>query len=105
VEPLIAALKNQDQRVRATAAKVLGEIRDVRAVEPLVAALTDSDRLVRWAAADALGELKDTRAVEPLMAALTDEDWLRNVVEKALKKIRDAQGSIKTPLSSPAKTR
>lgn len=39
VEPLIAALKDADDDVPKHAAKVLGEIKDRRAVEPLIAAL------------------------------------------------------------------
>ena len=85
VEPLIAALKDEDSDVRAAAAYALGEIKDPRAVEPLIAALKDGDSDVRKAAAKALGEIKDPRAVEPLIAALKDAKWrVREAAAEAL---------------------
>jgi len=74
VEPLIAALKDEDFLVRGAAAQALGEIGDLRAVEPLAAALKDEEH-TRSCAADALWRL-GTPAVEPLIAALKDEDFL-----------------------------
>jgi HEAT repeat protein len=57
VEPLIAALKDEDVNVRWPAARALGEIKDPRAVEPLIAALKDEELHVRWPAAEALVSL------------------------------------------------
>jgi HEAT repeat protein len=74
VEPLIAALRDQDQYVREAAARALGRLDDSRAVEPLVAVLRDNYSSVRKAAAWALGMLGDLRAVEPLLTALQDPD-------------------------------
>ena len=108
VEPLIAALKDENVVVRGVAAGSLGEFNDPRAVEPLIAALkdeytrehaalslgkiTDAPAVlitalkdpnpdVRRGVATALGEIKDTRVVEPLIAALKDPspDVRRNV--------------------------
>src|SRR5271157_1077577 len=57
VEPLIRALKyRKDSNVRINVARVLGKIKDPRAVEPLIAALKDTDGTVRSQAALALGE-------------------------------------------------
>jgi HEAT repeat protein len=105
VEPLIAALGDENLNVRIDAAKALGKIGDPRAVEPLIAALGDEnlnvridaaealskigvpavahlivalgneDQRVRSGAAKALGKIGDPRAVEPLIAALEDEDF------------------------------
>ena len=75
VEPLIAALKDDNPDVRAMAAKTLGDIKNPRAVEPLISVLKDEDRDVRKNAVKALRWIKDPRAVEPLIAALKDEDW------------------------------
>ena len=72
IEPLIAALEDSNWQVRQTAVEALGKIGDARAVEPLVAALTDSDGNVRQAAAEVLGKIGDARAIEPLVAALKD---------------------------------
>jgi hypothetical protein len=75
VEPLIAALKDSDDKVRRSAAEALGKIGDSCAVEPLIAALKDSDYEVRWQAREALGKMGDPRAVEPLVVALKDSDY------------------------------
>ena len=78
VEPLIAALGDQNEVVRRGGAMALGKISDrwqiPPAVEPLIVALGDEDKWVRRWAAVALGEIGDTRAVEPLIVALGDED-------------------------------
>lgn len=70
VEPLIAALQDEDVELRRAAAQALGEIGDSRAVEPLIAALRDKDIELRRVAARALGEIEDAQAVEPLLATL-----------------------------------
>ena len=57
-----------------SAADMLGQLGDVRAVEPLIACLKDQDKDIRAIAADALGELEDARAVEPLIACLKDQN-------------------------------
>ena len=54
VEPLIAALKDENSDVRQAAAKALGKIGDPRAVEPLIDALQDKEWFVRRTAAEAL---------------------------------------------------
>jgi HEAT repeat protein len=90
VEPLLAAMKHQDWRVREEVAKALGEIGDGRAAEPLGAALKDGDHMVRLAAVEALGQLGDPRAVQPLVAALKDEvKIVQHAAAKALGKIDD----------------
>jgi len=64
---LIEDLKSAEWKVRESAARALGFMKDPRAVEPLIAALKDEKWQVQRAAARALGELKDPRAVEPLI--------------------------------------
>ncbi len=56
VEPLIAALKDEDEYVRRHAAEALGETNDPRAAEPLIAALEDNylNLHIRIKAAEAL---------------------------------------------------
>ncbi|HXF06632.1 MAG TPA: HEAT repeat domain-containing protein [Blastocatellia bacterium] len=66
-EPLIEALKDEDQDVCQAAAEALVGM-GAAAVEPLIAALEDGR--VRWAAVEALGRIGDARAVEPLIKAL-----------------------------------
>ena len=74
IEPLIAASKDADIRIRAAAVLGLCKIKDPRAVESLIAALKDTGLEVRRAAASALGEIRDPRAVEPLIEALKGPD-------------------------------
>jgi len=76
VEPLINALKDESLLVREGAAIALGKIGDSRAVEPLINALKDENGYVREKAAQALGKIGDSRAVEPLINALKDESLL-----------------------------
>lgn len=93
VEPLIAALKNERDKVRQSAAKALGRIGDPRAVEPLIAALQDDHGHVRELSARALGSIGDPRAVEALIAVLQGKDYeyVREAAAEALGKIGDAR--------------
>ena len=61
IEPLLAALADQDGDVRWDVIQALGEIGDPWAVEALTTALGDSDEGVRRAAREAL----DTRSGAP----------------------------------------
>jgi HEAT repeat protein len=81
VEPLTAALNNENPSVRRNAAWAIGEIRGshgtnrTAAVEPLIATLSDVDSWVRVAAAFSLGEIRPGEATESLIAALGDAEW------------------------------
>lgn len=88
VEPLIAALKEDDSSTRCLAADALGSIGDRRALEPLIAALKDNDPWVRSGSTDALGKLGDKRAVEPLVILLKEDiAKIRSDAANALKKL------------------
>ncbi|MEX2649549.1 MAG: HEAT repeat domain-containing protein [Alphaproteobacteria bacterium] len=73
-EALAAALIDGDARLRPTAARVLGDLGDAKAVPALLDALTDGDGQVRWQAAWSLGRVGDDGAIEPLIEALGDRD-------------------------------
>ncbi|MBI2345560.1 MAG: HEAT repeat domain-containing protein [Deltaproteobacteria bacterium] len=76
VPPLIAALVEQDPRIRGVAAAVLGNTGDRRAVSPLLATLRDAEWEVREAAANALGNIAgrvDT-AVLSRLKTMAEED-------------------------------
>jgi HEAT repeat protein len=76
LDDLIESLKgSQYYRVRAEVARVLGELKDRRAVEPLIGALTDPVAMTRASAAAALGHIGDPRAIEQLLALLEDDQW------------------------------
>src|SRR6185503_1893875 len=74
VEPVIAALKDQEGDVRASAANALGQLGDKRAVEPLILMLNDEVSFVRAAAARVLGQLGDAKSVDPLTTSLKDSN-------------------------------
>jgi HEAT repeat protein len=85
VEPLIAALKDQDAQVRVAAVAALGRQRDARAAESLAALLRRGVFELREAAAEALGQTGDARAVPPLLGALRDpEHSVRRIAAGAL---------------------
>jgi len=92
VEPLIVALKDNDDLVRSYAAEALGNIGDPRAVEPLINVLKDDNKWwVREKAAKALGEIGDA-AIDPLIVALKDNDiGVRENAAEALGEIGDAR--------------
>jgi HEAT repeat protein len=75
VGPLIEALADGVRQVRSNAARVLGDIGDVRAVGPLIAGLSDRNEGVRIAARDALVEI-GASAVQPLIEVLRgSREW------------------------------
>jgi HEAT repeat protein len=76
MEPLIAALRDKNEKLRKVASMALGYFRDARAVEPLVAALQDENAEVR---ANALNGLKNL--------AQDENEAVRQAAEEALGKI------------------
>jgi HEAT repeat protein len=62
--PVLNQLGSNNWRVRATAARGLGELEDARAVEPLELALVDSDSRVRQAASEALRRIGTPEALQ-----------------------------------------
>ena len=86
---VLNALKDKNPYVRATAAKVLGEIGDKTAVPALIKALKDENADVCTAAAKALEKIGKT-AVPALIKALKDENPdVRTAAAEALGKIGD----------------
>jgi len=90
VEPLIKALKDNDEVIRAETAAALGIIGDKRAVEPLVDSLKDKDLHVRQQAAKALGKLGSSLAAEPLARCLNDHS--REVRLEAVEALKSIAG-------------
>ena len=71
--------------VRENAARVLGYLKDPRAVEPLIAVMMAKDTSdVPQEAAYSLGWISDRRAVEALIAAMMDEDMPASVKFRAV---------------------
>lgn len=96
VDPLIAALRHPDSRIRYHAASALGglALRGIKAqtaVPSLIETLHDENHLARNFAARTLGDIDDQRAVEPLIQALQDEDMgVRGDAAGALGKLKSA---------------
>ena len=72
-DALLQALQEGGDELRKEAARVLGDIKDLRAVPFLVKALGDPDEKVRGRAANALEKIGEP-AVEALQAALSSDD-------------------------------
>ena len=89
VKHLIAALEDENARVREKVVKALGKIKDTKAVEPLISMLKDEDSDVRWSAIWALGEI-GSPSVEQLIAKLNcDDPSVKENVALALCMIKD----------------
>ena len=74
IEILLRMIASPDKKARKNAAKMLGGVRDRRAVDALIHALRDPKDDVRKEAAVSLGAAGDRRAVPALVAALNDGD-------------------------------
>jgi HEAT repeat protein len=105
VDPLIAAMNDEDSYTRWRAAWVIGKIRealaeaeDLGAVIPLTHALQDKNPEVRLSAAWALGEFYDQRAIAPLTALQNDEDsGVRRIAEEVLTRITEFEKFNQVP--------
>ncbi|MCW9707543.1 DUF7133 domain-containing protein [Fodinibius salsisoli] len=93
-DPLVSLLEDNDPRVRAQAAKVIGDVQYEPAAEQLVSLLEDEEARPRFFAAQALGELAYEPATEPIIKMLeanNDEDiYLRHAGTLALAQIGNA---------------
>ncbi len=74
IEPLIAALKDVDHRVRRSAAEALAQLAPVRAVTPLCETLRDRKEDVRRAAANALVQI-GAPALISVHFTMNDDEW------------------------------
>jgi HEAT repeat protein len=91
VELLIGELKSG--RFRESAARVLANSKDHRAVEALIETLKSGPQPLRKAAAESLSKIGDGKAVEPLTAALLNDDsWeVRQTAAEALCRLSEAR--------------
>jgi HEAT repeat protein len=89
---LLARLEDDNAELRDSAAWVLGQIGDQRAVEGLLARLEDDSPTVRASAAGALGRVGEGRAVAGLLACLEDDSAeVRAAAAWALEQIKSEQ--------------
>ncbi|HEU5261931.1 MAG TPA: HEAT repeat domain-containing protein [Gemmatimonadales bacterium] len=90
VAPLVAALGDEDRRVRAYAAWALEVTEDQRAAVPLREALRDSHWRVRAHAAYGIGTLADRQSTAELARLLLDARWhVRVAAAESLERIGD----------------
>ena len=76
VKTVMLLLKDEDARLRSSAARVLGNIKAGEAVDDLIKLLNDPDPDIRCDAATALGCIGDKSALLSLNQCLNDEDGL-----------------------------
>jgi HEAT repeat protein len=87
---LIKTLRDGIPKARFWAARILGEVRDPRAVRSLSDALLDPDAEVRSSAAWALGQIGDRQSASLVQPLLKDSVWyVRAHAAEALGKIGD----------------
>lgn len=91
VELLLAALEHKEAAVRRFAARLLGRIKDPRAIESLGMTLYDLHHEVGRAAAEALSQFGGDSLEVLAEAALHPEPGIRQNVVAALGKIQDAR--------------
>jgi zinc/manganese transport system permease protein len=92
---LLAALMDEHDQVRASAAENLGKLKDASVVPNLVAALQDPSAAVKEKAAQALGVIARREAAAPLTAALHNQDqdeWVNLREADALVRCGGADG-------------
>jgi HEAT repeat protein len=91
VGPLVAALRDDNGRVREKAANALIEIGGIGVTQAFIVALTDRNPYTREIAAGALGRIGDNCATKILVAALNDTNWtVRENAAEALGLIGDS---------------
>ena len=93
---LLSALKDQDSRVRAEAARTIalmaGPTGDSRLLDGLTGALRDPSTDVRIESTYALGRLRDARAIAPLTGLLSDRDARVSIAAaESLARMKDAR--------------
>ncbi len=87
---LLAALSDDDERVRASAAKAFLRLKTQVALPQLLNHLKDPSALVRAAAAQAISQIGDPAATQPLAEALHDSDpRVRKAAAHALAAVAD----------------
>ena len=88
VKALIAVLSDDNARLRAEAAHMLGRIKDRSAGVPIVGLLRDPDPQVREAAGEAIGHVSDATALAALVQLL-EEEAQRDRAAEVLGRLKD----------------
>ncbi len=88
VRCLLASLSDENPRLRAEAARMLGRIKDRTAGVPVVGLLKDPDPNVREAAAEAIGHVSDAASLATLVQLL-EEEAHRDTAAAVLGRLKD----------------
>jgi HEAT repeat protein len=92
VMPLIEYLKSDNKDEVKLASRILGDIKDKRAVEPLIGLLNKKDFNTRDYACESLGKIGDTTAFTHVSSCLKDSvEVVRKSAAVALGKMRDSR--------------
>ena len=105
VAPLVDLLGDGAAKVRAQAAKVIGEAGYEPAVEALLPLLDDSSERVQFHAALALSKLNDERALDPAVEMIAEkgsDPYLRHAGATVLAEVADA-GFLRSLADHPSK--
>jgi HEAT repeat protein len=90
VLPVIWKLDCEDKDVTKLAIRILGDLKDKRAVEPLVGLLNREDYNIRSHSCESLGKIEDTTAFEPVVSRMDDSvEVVRKSAAVALGRIKD----------------
>lgn len=94
-EAITAFLSDDDDEIRAQAAKILGDVAYESAAEAIVPLLQGDSERIRFFAAQALGKMEYAVAFDPIVAMLQsvdeDDDHLRHAGSLALARIADGE--------------
>jgi HEAT repeat protein len=85
---MLAAIRDEDENVSATAVEHLGKVGEISVVDALIEILDGGDLWVAYPAADALGRIGNQKAIPHLLSALKRKP-LREPVLKALGRFSD----------------
>lgn len=97
---LVDTLNHKKARIRAAAARALGERASGEAVRPLISALEDNDITVKGSVIEALGQLRNTRATPYLLELLKhNKRIIREKTATALGQIGDS-GAVPALISA-----
>jgi HEAT repeat protein len=93
VMPLVDSLDSKDKEVTKLSVRILGDIKDSRAVRPLVALLTRKDYNIRSDACESLGKTADTSAFTDVSLRMEDSvEVVRKSAAVALGRMNDQRG-------------
>lgn len=87
-DAVIKCLKSENSYIKEYSAKILGKLKEKKALKDLIKLLSDNDNIVREQVAIALGKIGDEKALKALIKASEDEDdFVREAVMWALGEI------------------